>query len=385
MNQLSGQFKRYFLFSFLIFLRLLARIGSGLKLIYLLKIILSLTFTGFKWILNLVLANIKLVSLFFVIFLSWQFFISINSFLNSLPKINAYILNNLSVPPLISIYDQNDNLLARANRDYYQIPINLSQISIPVLKDQKDAYVYSQKLADRLLSGQFGIRRSITRDILAFKIRGMFSRDQILTAFLNTLTFPDHIIGVEAASEYFLGKNASRLSSGDYQTLVRFNLNQESPKLKFPLYQRAPDSVNFVLAEFKIRYPEIWKSNQEIKILTSIDLKLQNYLQQFVLENMLATNVTNLAIVDTRSHQLLALVGRPGDSNKLQAFSSIKRVTDLKQNILVQNNQEMTSSSLSIISLNPGENDKNLLNKLTKNLPAEALDNHLVTTKLEGR
>lgn len=357
MNQLNWQLKRYILLSILICLQLLAKIGSGPGLLR----------ESLKRLLTLALVNIKLILLLFVIILSWQLFLSINSFLNSLPKFDFNILNSLSAPAAISIYDQNNNLLAKTNRDYFYIPINLSQMSSAVIKEQQDYSSYSQKLADRLFTEPLSVKITIKRNILANRINRMFSKEQVLTAYLNTLTFPDYIIGIEAAAEYFLGKNASKLSLKDYQYLIGLSLNNETPKLKYPIYRRAPDAIDYVKTELKSRYPDIWQNNQEINVLTSIDLKLQNDLQQFVLTNLPSPDLSNLAIIDPDSRFLLALVGHPIGFNKPESFHSIKRITDLKQNILLQNDQGIPSHPPIIVSLNPDLNDKKLLSKFKLN------------------
>lgn len=373
MNKLIRQLKRHFLLFLLICLRLFAGIGLLPELLF--GLIVK---TG-----KLILANIKLVLLSIAILLSWQFFVYVNSFLNSLPEFDFNVLNNLSVPSAILIYDQNNILLAKSNRDYHQIPVDLSQISPEVQKEQ--TFFYSQSLADRLLTENQSLKKTIKRNILISRINKMLSKEQVLTAYFNTLIFPDHIIGIEAASEYFLSKNAAKLSSEDYQYLTQVALSKESPTQKYQLYKRAPDAIDFVLSDLKSNYPNIWQNDQQISVLTSIDLKLQNYLQQFVLANLPSADGSGLAIIDPDSRFLKALVGHQVDSNKPEVFYSIKRITDLKQNILLQNDQKIPIYPPAVVSLKPGLNNKSLINQLNQVLASGIPDNHLVENQSEGR
>lgn len=358
MYQLNWQLKRYFLLFLLICLRLFAGVGLLPELLFVFFV------KSLKLFLRLILANIKLVLLSITILLSWQFFLYINSFLNSLPKFDFDVLNNLAVPAAVLIYDQNNILLVKSNRDYFQIPVNLSQISSEVITEQP--IFYSQSLADKLLTEDQGLKRTVKRNILVSRMNKALSKEQVLTAYFNTIIFPDHIIGIEAASEYFFSKNAAKLSSQDYQYLTQLALNKETPTQKYPLYKRAPDAINFVLADLKSNYPDIWQNNQQIKVLTSIDLKLQNYLQQFVLANLLPDYQTDLAIIDPDSHSLMALVGQPIISDKPVTFNSIRKITDAKENILVQNNQELPIHPLVVVSLKTGLNNKSLINQLVE-------------------
>ncbi len=354
MNQLNWQVKRYLLLSLLICLRLFAGVG----------LLPELLFSSLKLFLRLIFIHIKLVLLSIAILLSWQFLVYVNSFLSSLPKFDFDTLNTLSVPPAISIYDQNHTLLAKSNRGYYQIPVDRSQISPVAIKE--NLIFYSQIMADKLLIEKPSLRRAIKRNILVGRINRLLSQDQVLTAYFNTLIFPDHIIGIEAASEYFLSKNAAKLSSEDFQYLTQLALNNQTPTQKYPLYKRASDAVDFVLADLKSNYPKIWQNNQQISVLTSIDLKLQNYLQQFVLANLSTTDDLGLTIVDPDSHSLMALVGHADISDKSVIFSSIKKITDAKENILVQNNLEIPIHPPIIVSLNQGLSNKNLINQLVE-------------------
>lgn len=387
MNKLLWQLKRSLLLLLLTFLKILNKIGSGPDLLFgiLSKTAKSVVKT-FRWLIKLLIANLKYILAVSVILLSWQIFLTVNSFLNSLPKVDINTINNLSLPPLVSIYDQKNNLLGESNRDYYQIPVNSSEVSTEVVNQLQDYRFYSKSLAEKLLTEPQSVKRLIKNNILSYKINKMFSKQQILTAYFNTLAFPNHIVGIEAASEYFLNKNASKLSFADFQYLIRLSQNKEIPKITYSLYKRAPDAVDFVIAEIKSGYPDIWQNNKEIKVTTSIDLKLQNYLQQFVLANLSMPNLSGLAIIDPDSRFLLALVGHPSvEFNKTQKTYSIKKITDLKQNILLQSNIKIPFHSPVVISLKLNPDDKNWLNKLNQTLSAQILDNYLVENKSEGR
>ncbi|EKQ51057.1 MULTISPECIES: PBP1A family penicillin-binding protein [unclassified Clostridium] len=164
------------------------------------------------------------------------------------PPLNVDAVLSLNQPS--SLYDSNgdfmDNLHSDEERyvvDSSKIPANLKNafVSIEDERFYKHNGVDFQRIAGsayldvrRLISGQKGlqgastltqqlikntiltndvsIERKVREAYLAISLEERLTKDQILTAYLNTIPLGGHVYGVEAASLSYFGKSASDLS-----------------------------------------------------------------------------------------------------------------------------------------------------------------------------
>lgn len=69
-----------------------------------------------------------------------------------------------------------------------------------------------QLLKNTILTNDFSIERKIKEAYLAINLEDRLTKDQILTAYLNTIPLGGHAYGVEAASLLYFSKNTSDLS-----------------------------------------------------------------------------------------------------------------------------------------------------------------------------
>ena len=69
-----------------------------------------------------------------------------------------------------------------------------------------------QLLKNTILTNDFSIERKIQEAYLAINLEEKLSKDQILTAYLNTIPLGGHVYGIEAASLLYFSKNSSDLS-----------------------------------------------------------------------------------------------------------------------------------------------------------------------------
>lgn len=69
-----------------------------------------------------------------------------------------------------------------------------------------------QLLKNTVLTNDFSIERKIREAYLAINLEEKLTKDQILTAYLNTIPLGGRVYGVEAASLYYFGKSTSDLS-----------------------------------------------------------------------------------------------------------------------------------------------------------------------------
>ena len=81
-----------------------------------------------------------------------------------------------------------------------------------------------QQLARNLYPDEIGRAPTLTRKlkeaITAFKIESVYSKDQILETYLNTVPFLYNAYGVEMAARTYFGKSADRLDILESATLV---------------------------------------------------------------------------------------------------------------------------------------------------------------------
>lgn len=69
-----------------------------------------------------------------------------------------------------------------------------------------------QLLKNTILTNEVSIERKVREVYLAIKLEKQLNKDQILTAYLNTIPLGGHVYGVEAASLLYFSKNAADLS-----------------------------------------------------------------------------------------------------------------------------------------------------------------------------
>lgn len=69
-----------------------------------------------------------------------------------------------------------------------------------------------QLLKNTVLSNEVSIKRKVKEIFLALDLEKQLSKDQIITAYLNTIPLGGQVYGVEAASSLYFGKNASDLN-----------------------------------------------------------------------------------------------------------------------------------------------------------------------------
>ena len=90
--------------------------------------------------------------------------------------------------------------------------------------DRQGGSTITQQLARNLYPDDIGRAPTLTRKlreaITAFKIESVYSKDQILETYLNTVPFLYNAYGVEMAARTYFGKSAARLDILESATLV---------------------------------------------------------------------------------------------------------------------------------------------------------------------
>jgi membrane peptidoglycan carboxypeptidase len=96
------------------------------------------------------------------------------------------------------------------------------------LNIQGGSTITQQFVKNALLSPKRTYTRKIKELILSMEIEAMYSKDEILTMYLNEIPYGSNAYGVQAASEMYFGKNAKDL------TLTEAALPCPNPLLTIP-------------------------------------------------------------------------------------------------------------------------------------------------------
>ncbi len=218
--------------------------------------------------------------------------------------------------------------------------------------------ITQQLVRNLFLTQQKSIWRKIKEIILAIKLEKKYSKEQILTYYLNVVYYGAGNIGIEAASEFYFGKRAKDLSWDEAASLAAIPkspsnyspTNEENLKrLKIrrdyilqrlvelgwlnkddlSFYQKkplvslkktfrsllAPHFVQEVLNQLQIMYPDQKLESLGLKVYTTLDVEMQkvaeNTVWQHALENEKKYNGKNAALMamDPLTGEVLALVG----------------------------------------------------------------------------
>ncbi len=244
--------------------------------------------------------------------------------------------------------------------------------------------ITQQLIKNSLLSPERTYSRKFKEAILAIWAESVYSKDQILSMYLNNAPYGGANWGIEAASQAYFGKSARILTLGEaaylaglpaspsqyspYGTRVDLgklrqkevldkmveqkyiSRQQENETLGQPLGLKpqianllAPHFVMYTKAYLEEKYGARSVSEGGLKVYTSLDLGLQGEVQKVVTEevsNLASLNVSNGAamVTDPKTGQILAMVGSKdyhdpdfGNYNVTTALrqpgSSIKPVT----------------------------------------------------------
>lgn len=233
------------------------------------------------------------------------------------------------------------------------ILVNLTKGSL----SQGGSTITQQIIKNTLLNTDKKITRKIKEWVLAIKLERQFSKDEILTIYLNDNPYGGTIYGVEEASEAFFSKHASEMSVAESAYLAAipqaptyyspFGKNKDrletrkntvlkkmsdlgyitaeqydQAKKEVVTFNtqaqnsiKAPHFVFYILDYLQERYGKDVMENGGYTITTTIDYDLQKKAEELVLENALkneksfkASN-SGLIAVDPNNGQILAMVG----------------------------------------------------------------------------
>lgn len=220
---------------------------------------------------------------------------------------------------------------------------------------QGGSTITQQLVKMRLLSSERTITRKIKELILSVLVEGSYSKEEILSMYLNQVPYGGSTYGIEEAAQRYFGKSANKLSLaesallaglpaapsayspfGPYPELAE---NRQREVLRRMVEEgfvsqeeadaaaqetlafrtdaidiQAPHFVMYVRELLEQQYGKEQLLTQGLEIRTSLDLDLQNKVQQIVTEEITAVeryHITNGAalVTNPKTGEVLAMVG----------------------------------------------------------------------------
>jgi penicillin-binding protein 1A len=357
----------------------------------------------------------KRLFLFFSVILSFLIFsfvifvllfsIVVSNYYKNLPPVHGAVANNQIEDNFI--YSRNGTLIATLYGSQNRVDVNYSQISpymikamiaaedVNFFKDKiginipsiirslyndvfhkgvgvQGASTITQQLAkNTLLNDKRSVQNKIKEILLSIKLSQKYTKKQIITAYLNDVSFGGNIYGIEEASQTYFGEPASKLDIAQSALLAgmvqapsvyspyygtdpalgiarqKYVLNQmmvhmslvglskqqildaENEKLTFHKSQSNitdPWFVYYVKQYLDQKYGSSFLNNGGLKIHTTLSLKLQNIAQNEVQSNVatfirdgLNTHNSSLIAINPHNGHILAMVGSVNynDNNSL--------------------------------------------------------------------
>ncbi len=221
-----------------------------------------------------------------------------------------------------------------------------------------------QLTKNALLSKERTITRKIKELILSMQIENKYDKDVILEWYLNEIPYGSTAYGIEAASQFYFGKSASDLNLAEsaflaglpqrptayspfgktpdlgiqrqkyvlklmkengwinkegkreyitqeeYDQAIKYKLQFKGSKTNI----KAPHFVFYVLDKLYEKYGEDFIKNSGLEVITTLDLKKQEEVQNIVQEELKKAeylNVGNAAVmvIDPKTREILVMVG----------------------------------------------------------------------------
>ncbi len=230
---------------------------------------------------------------------------------------------------------------------------------------QGGSTITQQLVKNTYVSTQRSISRKLKEAALAWQLEQQWSKDRILTAYLNTIYFGNGAYGIQQAAETYFGHGAVRLNLPESALLAGIpedpSLNDPVTNPKdararrrqvlqalldqhditrgqfaygnnYPLPQpqdvRLPGTegpaqyfVNYVKQLLVDRYGTARVFGGGLKVVTSIDIGLQMLARKAISQYLTADNgpAAALVAIDPRNGQVLAMVG--GDNYRQSQFN----------------------------------------------------------------
>ena len=123
------------------------------------------------------------------------------------------------------------SFLSAEDKNFFSHPgVDAKSITRAIIKNLKNyfsekrlegASTITQQVAKNfLLTSEISLKRKIKEAILAFRIERAYSKERIMELYLNSVYFGHGRYGIQAASEYYFGKNVNKLMLDECAILI---------------------------------------------------------------------------------------------------------------------------------------------------------------------
>jgi len=256
---------------------------------------------------------------------------------------------------------------------YYHIGIDFSAILRAVLTNLKNGDLLSgqggstitqQVIKNSLLTNEKKLSRKVKEWILAIKLERIYSKDEILTLYLNEIPYGGNIYGIEEAAQAFFGKPASDLDVAESAYLAALpqaptyyspygdhvdDLEKRKNTVLLKMYEsgyinndeynkalnekvsfagaderglKAGHFVMYVRQYLEQKYGEETVREGGLKVITTLDYDLQREIEDmvydYIIKNQSQFDMENAAVVvtDPQTGQILVMIGSRKYSDK---------------------------------------------------------------------
>lgn len=281
--------------------------------------------------------------------------------------------------PLSEISDHvEDALIASEDKDFYEHGgFNLFSIARAAITGYGGGSTISQQLAkNTLLTSERSYIRKYQELFISIAIEQNYTKEEILTMYLNSVFFGENVFGIEDAAKTYFGKKPADLNLAESAMLIGIlpAPNAYSPISGNPEYAKqrqttvltrmldngyiteaekktaeryklkyakqkdansvAPHFVEMVIEQLSEEYGYEQVMRSGYRVQTTLDLKLQNQLEQNVKGHMPfirangGSNASAIAI-DPRTGEVRALVGSADYNN--EDWGKVNMVTTARQ------------------------------------------------------
>jgi len=274
---------------------------------------------------------------------------------------NRKIIAHKEIPNIVrraTIAAEDNNFYSHKGVDIKAI-IRSLKADVSSSEIQQGGSTITQQLARNIfLTREKTFKRKILEAILAFKIEGAYSKDEILDMYLNTIPYGSNAYGIQSAAETFFGKNANDLALDEAALISALpnattfysphgnhldELNRRKNKILgqmaelgmissdekekakeqdtlskiIPFKQSidCPHFVFYVKEQLEKQYGQDMLEKGGFKVYTTLDYDFQKNAEQIIRKNIEAAekkySATNAALVsiDPKTGQILAMVG----------------------------------------------------------------------------
>lgn len=135
--------------------------------------------------------------------------------------------------------------------------------------------ITQQLIKNTQLSSEKTIERKVQELKLAIELEGLYTKEEILTSYLNVIYFGNSIYGINNAAQKIFGKNCKDLTLSECATLAGIVKN---PSRYSPLrnYEKSVERRDFILSEMQ---KDGFITSEEMNVAKNQDLQLSEYVK----------------------------------------------------------------------------------------------------------